>query len=170
MPSKNLIAFIFARGGSKGVKNKNIRLAGGKPLIAYAIECGLSSRYIGRVVVSTDSAEIAQTAKKYDADILMRPPELAADDTPEMLAWRHAIKSMPDVFRDGGQKLFMFISMPATSPFRRPEDIDAGIQRLSRGDCDVVFGIAPSRSNPHFTMVTVGGTTSYIYAFRDRRP
>lgn len=154
MTTKNLTAFIFARGGSKGVKNKNIRMAGGKPLIAYAIECGLASRHIKRVVVSTDSHEIADVAKKNGAEVLMRPPELADDDTPEILAWRHAIESLPEVFRDGGQEVF--ISMPATSPFRRPEDIDAGIERLAAGDCDIVFGITPSHSNPYFTMVTVG--------------
>lgn len=146
---KSHTAFIFARGGSKGVKNKNIRPAGGKPLIAHTIACALKSRYVSRVIVSTDSEAIAETARAYGAQIIMRPPELAQDDTPEILAWRHAIASTPDI----GD---LFISLPATSPLRQPEDIDAGIERFTKGDCDIVFGIAQSHNSPYLSMVTIG--------------
>lgn len=146
-------AFIFARGGSKGVKNKNIRMAGDKPLIGHAIDSAKSSARIARVVVSTDSEDIAEVAREYGADILMRPPELAADDTPEMLAWRHAIDSLPEAFAGENP---LFISIPSTSPLRTGEDIDNAIARFEATDCDVVFGISPAQSNPYFTMVTIG--------------
>ena len=93
IPIKHFIcAFIFARGGSKGIPRKNIKLLGDKPLIAYAIETGLNSRYINRVAVSTDDQEIAEVARRYGADVpFMRPKYLAQDDSPELLAWRHAV-------------------------------------------------------------------------------
>ncbi len=154
MAAKDFTAFIFARGGSKGVKNKNIRLVGGKPLIAHSIASALESSHIGRVIVSTDSEDIAAAAKAHGADVLMRPDEMASDTAPEILAWRHAIESSKDVFKEGGQEIFL--SCPATSPFRAPQDIDAGIERFQKGDCDIVFGITPSDSNPYLTMVTIG--------------
>lgn len=146
---KNYTAFIFARGGSKGVKNKNIRSVGGKPLIAHTIACALKSSYIDRVIVSTDSEAIAETARAYGAQTIMRPPELAEDNTPEILAWRHAIASTPDI----GD---FFISLPATSPLRRPEDIDDGIERFAKGGCDIVFSITQSHNSPYLSMVQVG--------------
>lgn len=153
MTEKNLTALVFARGGSKGVKNKNIRLAGGVPLIGRAIACGLESRYVSRVVVSTDSAEIADVARQFGADIQMRPPELAADDTPEIQAWNHAIDSLPDVFGPGKQELF--ISLPPTVPLRVATDVDAAVESFRKTDCDIVWGISPSQTNPYFTMVTI---------------
>lgn len=147
MPSKNLIAFIFARGGSKGIKDKNIREAGGIPLIAHAIKCGLESKYISRVIVSTDSNEIAAVARKFGADIILRPSELASDTASEILAWRHATETLPN--------LDLFISIPATSPLRAPIDIDNAIERFKKGDCDIVFGISQSSRNPYLNMVTI---------------
>lgn len=149
-----LTAFIFARGGSKGVPHKNIYPVGGKPLIAHSIASALSSQSVGRVVVSTDDAQIAKAAKDHGAQVLNRPAELAADATPEVLAWRHAIDSFPDLF--GGKHPQPFISLPATSPLRAPEDVDAAVARFRQTDCDVVFGITPSHRNPYLNMVTVG--------------
>ena len=85
-------AFIFARGGSKGLPGKNIRKLGSKPLIAWAIEQALAARGIDQAIVSTDSHEIAEIAKEYGAEVpFIRPLELSQDDSPEWLAWRHAI-------------------------------------------------------------------------------
>ena len=149
MSSDKLTAFIFARGGSKGVPDKNIRPIAGKPLIAHAIQCGLHSRYISKVIVSTDSEKIAAAAEEYGAEVLMRPADLAADDTPEILAWRHAIE------QSGLKDNDLFISLPATSPLRAPVDVDQAVERFRRGDCDIVFGISPSHRNPYLNMVTI---------------
>lgn len=153
MSDLSYTAMIFARGGSKGVKKKNIRDLAGQPLIAYSIKSALASRDISNVVVSTDDAEIAEVAKSYGAEILMRPQELAEDKTPEIFAWRHAIDSLPYIYGDGGQDLF--ISLPTTTPLRQPEDINEAIDRYLVDDCDIVFGITPSHRNPYLNMVTV---------------
>ena len=84
-------AFVFCRGGSKGVPKKNIRMVSGKPLLVWTIECALSSKYINEVIVSTDCEEIASLAKENSAKVLKRPIELAKDDSPELDAWKHAI-------------------------------------------------------------------------------
>ncbi|KZC99064.1 acylneuraminate cytidylyltransferase [Thalassospira sp. MCCC 1A02898] len=144
---------IFARGGSKGVPRKNVRLVKGKPLIAHSIECALSASCIGQVVVSTDDEEIAEVSEKFGARVLMRPASLAADATPEILAWRHAIEQMPEIFSQDKQDVL--VSLPATSPLRAPSDIDAAVKRHSEGDCDVVFAISPSLRSPYLNMVTI---------------
>ena len=77
-----IIAIIPARGGSKGIPRKNIRLLAGKPLIAYSIEAALKSRYINKVVVSTEDAEIAEISRRYGVEIIKRPEELAKDESP----------------------------------------------------------------------------------------
>lgn len=151
---EKLTAFIFARGGSKRVPQKNIAVVGGKPLIAHSIAAGLASKSVGRIVVSTDDAAIAKVAKQYGAEVLERPPELAADTSPELLAWRHAIDSHPELFtRENPQP---FISLPTTSPLRAPDDIDAAIAKFREGNCDVLFGISPSHNSPYLSMVTIG--------------
>lgn len=143
-------AFIFARGGSKGVKDKNIRVIGGKPLIAHTILSAFKSKYIDNVIVSTDSSKIANVAKEYGAKVLARPDHLAADDTPEILAWRHAIDKNKEVLR--GQN---FISLPATSPLRAPEDIDNAIETFYAKKCDILFGITDAHRNPYLNMVYI---------------
>jgi len=86
------VAFIFARGGSKGLPGKNTRMLNGKPLIAWSIGHAQAVPRIERVIVSTDSPDIAAVAIQYGAEVpFLRPAELARDDSPEWLAWRHAL-------------------------------------------------------------------------------
>ena len=88
----NAVGFIFARGGSKGLPGKNIRPLAGKPLIAWAIDCAKSVQRIRRIIVSTDSDEIANVALKYGAEVpFMRPADLAEDNSSEWMAWIHAL-------------------------------------------------------------------------------
>ena len=149
----NATAFIFARGGSKGVKQKNIYPVAGKPLIAHSIASAMASKSVGRVVVSTDDALIAEAARANGADILERPAELATDTTPEIMAWRHAIDSFPALFT--GSNAQPFISLPATSPLRAPEDVDAAVAKFRSHPCDIIFGISPSHRNPFLNMVMI---------------
>lgn len=151
MGKKEYTAFIFARGGSKGVKNKNIRMLAGKPLIAYSIDAALTSKYIQNVVVSTDSEQIAEVAKKHGAEVLSRPEDLAGDAAPELLAWKHAIDSKRDCLINNS----VFISLPATSPLRTTEDVDAAIEKYNATECDLLFGITPSHKSPYLSMVTI---------------
>jgi CMP-N-acetylneuraminic acid synthetase len=149
-----LTAFIFARGGSKGVKDKNIFPVAGKPLIAHSIASALASKSVGRVVVSTDDAKIARAAKDHGAEVLDRPAELAADATPEVLAWRHAVESFPALFT--GENAQPFVSLPATSPLRAPEDVDRALEKFRKTPCDILFSITPSARNPYLNMVKIG--------------
>ena len=149
----NVVAFIFARGGSKGVPRKNIRLLAGKPLIAYAIETAKACPSVSRVVVSTDDAEIGRVARECGAEVpFVRPPELAGDKAPEWLAWQHAIR---EVGRNG--PLDVFLSVPTTSPLRAVEDVEACVRVLLEGDADVVVTVRPAERNPYFNMVTLDG-------------
>ncbi|MGZ2259827.1 acylneuraminate cytidylyltransferase family protein [Roseobacter sp. A03A-229] len=141
-------AFIFCRGGSKGIKDKNIRPVGGKPLLAWAVESALASSYVSRVVVSTDSTAISDVAYAAGAEVLARPAELATDQASELLAWRHAINA------ERARLEGVFISLPATSPLRSPADIDAAMEEFNRGRSDIVFGVSPSHRSPYLNMVT----------------
>jgi N-acylneuraminate cytidylyltransferase len=143
-----VVGCIFARGGSKGVPRKNVRLLAGRPLIAYAIETARASRWIARAVVSTDDEEIAAIAQQYGAEVpFMRPAELARDDSPEWLAWQHAIRALG--------KMDIFVSIPPTSPLRAVEDVDACIQMLLEDTADAVITVCPAHRNPYFNMVTL---------------
>lgn len=147
----SLTAFIFARGGSKGLPGKNLRPMAGKPLIGWAIEQAAAASQICRVIVSTDCAEIAATARAYGAETpFMRPKELAADHSSEMLAWRHALQFLRDT---EGSMPDPFVSVPTTAPLRLPQDITAGIDEYRRSGADVVITISPARANPWFSMV-----------------
>jgi CMP-N-acetylneuraminic acid synthetase len=150
---RRTVAFIFARGGSKGLPGKNIRSLDGKPLIAYAIEAALGTPELETVIVSTDDPDIADISKKYGAQVpFVRPSELARDDSPEWSAWRHAIAW----FQQNRGCFDTFISLPPTSPFRTTEDIQACITALE-GDpeADAVITVTPSMRNPYFNMVTL---------------
>ena len=151
---KKLIGFVFARGGSKGVPNKNLRLLGGKPLIAHSIDAALRSQYIDRVIVSTDSLEIANVARLYGAEVpFLRPAELATDSVMERLAWRHAIETMEEL---EGHRIDVFVSVPPTCPLRAPSDIDRAIEALLASDGDIVLTATESAANPYFNMITIG--------------
>lgn len=145
-----VIAFVFARGGSKGLPGKNLRLLNGKPLLAYSIEFARQSSVISDVIVSTDSEEIAAVAKKFGARVpFMRPRDLATDDAPEMLAWRHAIRYVNESEGD----FDIFVSLPTVSPFRSHKDLQAAIERVKRDDCDFVLTGVRSEANPYFNLI-----------------
>jgi N-acylneuraminate cytidylyltransferase len=150
----HIVGFVFARGGSKGVPRKNLRLLAGKPLIAHAIDVGRQSRWIERVVVSTEDAEIAAVARQFGADVpFLRPAELATDTAPEWLAWHHAIRAV-NAASDRGP-IDVFVSIPATAPLRSVQDVDACITALLESDADIVITVTEAQRNPYFNMVVV---------------
>jgi CMP-N-acetylneuraminic acid synthetase len=150
----NTVGFVFARGGSKGIPRKNLHLLAGKPLIAYAIETALSSTLIDRVVVSTDDEEIAKVAQRYGADVpFMRPRELALDESPEWLAWKHAIREIER--EDASPKMDIFVCISPTSPLRNVEDVEACIRMLLESDADLVITVKQADRNPYFNMVVM---------------
>lgn len=148
----NAVGLIFARGGSKGLPGKNIRPLAGKPLIAWAIEHAKAVRRLRRVIVSTDSDAIAAVAREYGAEVpFLRPAELARDDSPEWLAWRHALAYLRDT--EGALPQAM-VSIPATAPLRLPDDIENCLDDFARGGADVVITVTDAHRNPWFNMVT----------------
>lgn len=144
-------AFIFARGGSKGLPGKNIRSLGGKPLIAWSIEHALAVNRIESVIVSTDSEEIATVALQYGADVpFIRPAELARDDSPEWLAWRHALNYLMDT---NGALPEVMVSVPTTAPLRLSLDIENCLDEYEKGDVDMVITVTDAHRSPYFNMV-----------------
>jgi N-acylneuraminate cytidylyltransferase len=149
-----IVACIFARGGSKGVPRKNIRPLGGRPLIGHAIEIARESTLIDRVIVSTDDEEIATVAREFGAEVpFIRPAELATDQAPEWLAWKHAAQFLRS--EPGGQEIGGLVSVPATSPLRRLEDVEAAIRAFDPATVDAVLTVREAQRNPYFNMVRV---------------
>jgi len=144
-------AFIFARGGSKGLPGKNIRPLAGKPLIAWSIERALMVARVKRVIVSTDSAEIAAVAVDHGAQVpFLRPAELARDDSPEWFAWRHALQYLQD--QEGTMPAEMLL-LPATAPLRSTLDIERCLDVYTRGSFDIVVTVTEANRSPYFNMV-----------------
>jgi len=142
-------AFIFARGGSKGVPGKNIRNLDGKPLLVHSIEVAKSIDEISRIFVSTDDQDIADVGIKYGAEIINRPTELAQDDSPEWLAWLHAIEWL----ESKGEYFDRFVSLPTTSPLRNKSDVINCLNLLDK-QTDVVVTMTDTSRSPYFNMVT----------------
>lgn len=133
-----VLGVIPARGGSKGVIKKNIRLLGDKPLIAYSIEACLSSG-IDRFIVSTDDEEIAETARKWGAEVpFLRPVELATDSARAIPVMQHALEWMEAADETRYDALMM---LQPTTPFRRSIDIDQAIATLRRTGADSVISV-----------------------------
>ena len=153
------VAFIFARGGSKGLPGKNIRPLGGKPLIAWSIEHALAAEKIDRVIVSTDSDEIATISKQYGAEVpFIRPADLAMDESPEWLAWRHGLEYLKE---DTGAMPEFMVSLPATAPLRLAIDISGCIDEYEKGSSDMVITVTDAHRSPYFNMVKENSDGSY---------
>lgn len=135
-----VLAVIPARGGSKGVPRKNIRLVCGKPLIAYTIETALATRdLLYRVIVSTDDEEIAAIARQCGAEVpFLRPAELATDHVPMVPVLQHAVKFVEE---QDGIKLEWVLLLQPTEPFRTVKDIRNAISLAEKGGCDSVISV-----------------------------
>ncbi len=143
-----VLASVPARGGSKSIPGKNIRLFAGHPLIAYSIAAGLQARSVGRVIVSTDDAEVAEIARRYGAETpFLRPGNLAADDTPDLPGFEHALDWLR---REEGYQPQIVVQLRPTSPVRPPDCVDRAVQSLlDHPDADSVRGVVPSGQNPY---------------------
>ncbi|MFW2352984.1 cytidylyltransferase domain-containing protein [Aliarcobacter butzleri] len=147
----NVLCTICARGGSKGVKNKNIKELNGKPLIAYTIEQAKASGLFEHIVVSTDSDDIANVAKEYGAEVFFRRSEEMASDTAGKL----------DVIKDAFEKSEKYynktfdylIDLDATAPLRIVEDIINSFKQFKEDDNDNLITAMPSRRSPYFNLV-----------------
>lgn len=143
----NILAIVPARGGSKGVPRKNIKQFCGKPLIAWTIEEAKKSKYISRIVVSTDDTEIADVAKQYGANVpFMRPSDIAGDLTPDFPVFEHALlwlKEHEDYMPD------IVIHLRTTGPLRIAFDIDKGIELILKNpQADSVRAVTTAPLHP----------------------
>lgn len=148
-----LLTLICARKGSKGIKNKNIKLFNGKPLIYYTIKKALTSKFIDEVYVSTDSNKISKISKVFGAKVrFLRKKNLSQDNTPEIKVWRDAISRLEKLNK---KKYDYLCVLPVTSPLRLTKDIDDCIKIFKSKKCDGVISITPSSKNPYFNMVQI---------------
>lgn len=151
MTDQSVRAFIFARGGSKGVPRKNLKTLGGKPLIAHSIACAVECPSLRHITVSTDDSEIADVAQTFGALVpFIRPAELATDTASEWDAWKHAISW----FANSGDPFDILVSLPATSPFRSVEDVESCLAKLLENpEADAVMAVKEAERSPYFNMV-----------------
>ena len=151
--NNKILAVIPARGGSKGVPNKNIKELLGKPLIAYTIEQAQASKYIDRTIVSTDSPAIADIAVSYGAEVpFLRPEELATDQSGTIDVLVHAIDWLE---KNENYKFDILVLLHATTPLREPADIDHSIELLVENGAENVFTVTEAHRNPYFNMVEI---------------
>jgi len=135
-----VLGLIPARGGSKGVPRKNIRLLNGKPLLAYTAAAALQAKTLTRVVLSTEDAEIAEIGKALGLDVpFTRPSELAQDSTPSLAVVRHALSTL----KEAGDEYDAVCLLQPTNPLRRARDIDRCVRLLIDADADSVISVLP---------------------------
>jgi len=144
------ICLICARGGSKGVPNKNIRIIHKKPLIAHTIEKAVNSKIFSHVIVSTEDKKIAKISEKHGAEIpFIRPKKLSGDTTPIGEVFVHAIKKLETL----DYQFDTFVNLDCTVPFIDKKDIIGSINLLRKRKCDAVYGVYEQHLNPYFNMM-----------------
>lgn len=144
-----VLGLIPARGGSKGVPRKNIRLLSGKPLLAYTTEAALAAKRLTRVVLSTEDEEIAAVGRSFGVEVpFLRPAELAQDDTPTLPVVQHTLRRL----EEQDIRFDAVCLLQPTSPLRRAVDIDRSIELLERSDAESVVSVlpVPLEYNPHW--------------------
>ena len=159
---KKVLAIIPARGGSKEVPRKNIREVGGKPLIAWTIEEAKKSKYIDRLILSSEDEEIIKVAKAWGCEVpFVRPMELAQHDTPGIEPVLHAIETLPE-------KYDYVVMLQPTSPLRKAGDIDGCIEHCIQNEAPACVSVTEPNKNPYwmFTIDKKGQLNSFITAER----
>ena len=145
------LAVVCARGGSKGVKGKNLRDLAGKPLIAHSIQKAKESGLFDAVAVSSDSEDILVAARTWGADVTVaRPDVLASDTAPKIPAIRHCAET---VEAETGQAFDTIVDLDATAPLRNADDIRGAVELLEGSDADNVVSAMPARRSPYFNLV-----------------
>jgi len=151
--SSILLGVIPARGGSKGIKNKNLRTVLNKPLIYYTIKDALSYKEIYKTIVTTDSLEIVEIAKKYGAEVpFIRPKNLAKDNTSMIEVLKHALMKCEQIY---SLKINGVVLFDPTSPLRKKNDIKTMIEIFFKNKPDLAVAVSKSKRNPYFNMLKI---------------
>lgn len=144
-----VLGLIPARGGSKGIARKNVRLLGGKPLLEWTIDAALGAGTLTRVVLSTEDDEIAAIGRAQGVSVpFLRPPALATDDTPTLPVVQHALRALEEL----DDRFDAVCLLQPTNPFRTPSDIDCCVNLLESSGADSVLAVlpVPPEFNPHW--------------------
>lgn len=160
-------AFIFARAGSKRIKNKNLVLLNSKPLIYYSIEQSLKTKLFKKIFISTDSKKIAKYCMNLNIqqlEIIRRPISLASDTSDEWLSWKHAVKYVNHKYG----KFNIFASIPVTSPLRSYRDIKQCVKKKINTKHDIVLTFTSSNRNPYFNMITLDKKNNLFLACKNK--
>lgn len=144
--------FIFARGGSKGIKDKNLAKVGGRTLVEHSVRIAQQNTRISEVFVSSDSVQILAHARALGARSISRPFELATDSSPEIDSWKHALDFSENTL---GQNMDCFLSLPPTSPLRKDTDISRLLDKYDEGVADLVVCVTKSHRSPYFNICSV---------------
>ncbi len=153
---RTVLGLVPARGGSKEIPGKNLRLLAGRPLLAYTIDVAVRSGVFDRLVLSTDSEEIAALGSELGLEVpFLRPAKLGDDKTPMVDVVKHAVLTL----EDGGWSPTVIVLLQPTSPLREPQDIVESLQVLELTGCDSVVSVTqiPHRFAPHYVMAIVDG-------------
>lgn len=146
-----ILVTICARKGSKRLKNKNLKKLMGKPLIAHTIETAKKWKKADKIIVSTDSHEIADISRKCGAEIpFIRPEYLSTDSAPKLPVIKHAIKYLKD---EKNENYDLIVDLDPTSPLRTVEDLDKAYEMMIGGKTTNVFSVCKARKNPYFNMI-----------------
>ena len=141
------VAVIPARAGSKGITRKNTRVVAGKPLIAWTIEAAIASRFVDRIVISTDDPQIAEIAIRFGAERpFERPTHLALDDSPLIDTIRHATRWLE---RHGSKRPTHIVTLPPISPLISPADIEGAVQLAVKSKAPAVVSVHPLEDHPY---------------------
>ena len=155
-PSRKILAIIPARGGSKGLPRKNVKLLAGKPLLAYAVEVGLNSPSIDRLIVSTEDEEIADVARRLGAEVpFLRPKSLAEDHVPDQPVFRHALAWLE---REENYSADFSLNLRPTTPFKTVSDVEEVVRKWRETGCDCVRTVTKTEGKHHpYWMIKVEG-------------
>jgi CMP-N,N'-diacetyllegionaminic acid synthase len=160
-----ILAIILARGGSRGIPGKNIRMLAGKPLIAYTIEAARACSGIDRTIVSTDDERIAEVAQRCGADVpFLRPAHLAGDDVTDLPVFEHALEWLRS---EEAYRPAIVVHLRPTAPLRRAEHIEAGIAQLRATGADSVRSVCRAGQHPH-KMWSIAGDRLQPYICGDQ--
>jgi CMP-N-acetylneuraminic acid synthetase len=167
MPDRvRALGVIPARGGSKSVPRKNLRLLLGRPLIAWSIESAMAAKRLDRVIVSTEDWEIAEVARRYGADVpFLRPAELAADDTSDLPVFQHALRALREA---EGYMPDAVVHLRPTQPLRTAEEIDVAVELWAQSGADCVKSVRPVTEHP-FKMYRLAGDRLVPYFETEER-
>jgi CMP-N-acetylneuraminic acid synthetase len=154
-----IVAGVFARGGSKGVSNKNLRTVGGQTLIARAVAQARQARHVARVLCSTDSPAIAEEAQRFGAEVpWLRPSELAQDTSREWDSWCHMVCWL----NEHGDHPTYLMAVPCVAPLRTLDDLNRCSDLAIESQADVIIAVSEAHKNPWFNMVTIEPRTERV--------